>query len=65
MIEDLNVKRLEAENNYLDYKIDRYTGLIIGKVFTKVERGLLEHYIGRMINRKLENQKLLSVITNE
>ena len=62
MSEDLNVKRLQAENNYLNYKIDRYTHLIVSESFTGKNKALIEQHIGKMLSKKIENSKILEVM---
>ena len=62
MSEGLNVKRLESENAYLNYKIDKYTHLIVGEAFTKNNKALLEAYVGKKISKKITNEKLLEVL---
>ena len=62
MSEDLNVKRLQAENNYLNYKIDKYTHLIVVEAFTGKNKALLESHIGKMLSKKVMNEKLLEVL---
>ena len=56
---ELNIKRLQNEVAYLNYKINRFTILCIGSDFNTVEKGLVERYIGKMMDRKLTNQRLL------
>ena len=62
MSDNLNVKRLESENNYLNYKIDKYTHLIVVEAFSGKNKVLIEGHVGKMINKKIQNEKLLEIL---
>ena len=61
-MEELNVKRLQAEVDYLNYKIDRYTHLIVIEAFTSNNKALIESHVAKMINKKIQNEQLLEAI---
>lgn len=62
MSDNLNVKRLEAENNYLNYKINKYTHMIVVEAFSGKNKVLIEGHVGKMLNKKIQNEKLLEVL---
>lgn len=53
---------MRLENVFLDEKINRYTQLV--DKFTGDNKKLLSKYISRMIDKKLENQKILEAVYN-
>ena len=62
MSEDLNIRRLQAEVDYLNYKIDKYTGMIVDEAFTGKDKALMESHIAKMLSKKLENSMILDVM---
>ena len=58
-ITTLNIRRLETEIEILNIKIDRYTNLIVEHAFIGVNADLIKRYVGKMMDRKLTNQRLL------
>lgn len=62
MSDDLNVKRLQAEVDYLNYKIDKYTHLIVTESFTGKNKALIEDHIGKLLGKKIENSKILDIM---
>lgn len=61
-MEDVYITKLKAENNYLDYKIDKYSRLIATTNFNEQELSLVEKYMGKLIRTKIDNQKILRVM---
>ena len=59
---DLEQTMLQAEINYLNYRINKYTSLIEIEAFTGESKRLLEEYVNKMLDRKLQNQKILEAI---
>ena len=53
---------LKLENLLLDNKINRYTELITDSKFHGINMDLIKHYIVRMNDRKIENQRMLAVL---
>lgn len=58
----LNCKRIQAENDYLDYKINKYTSLIETISFDQDHRFLIEKYLKKMLGKKVMNLKLLKAM---
>ncbi len=60
-MENMNIKRLQAENNYLNYKINSYTNMLNTTDFEKNEAKFLKSHIAKMLNRKISNETILKV----
>ena len=61
-MENVYIAKLKAQNNYLEYKIDKYSRLIATTSFNEQELDLIEKYMGKMLTTKTNNQKIIEAI---
>ena len=61
-MENIKITKLQAQNNYYNYKLERYTHLLANGNFSPPEVSLVEKYMGTLLRAKIENQQRIDVI---